>query len=188
MAVERGSDDDLLAAAVDDPEGFGRFYRRHAEAVLAYLLYRTRDAEQALELTAETFAAALVASPRYRPGPVPARGWLFGIANHKLADSRRRGRIEDSARCRIGLEPTTTDDAELDRVEELIDLARVEPPLELLLDDLPPRQREAVLARVVEERAYSEIASREGCSEPAARQLVSRGLARLGSLLRERRT
>jgi RNA polymerase sigma-70 factor (ECF subfamily) len=188
MARAGASDDDLLAAVADDPEAFGVFYRRHAEAVLGYLLYRTRSAEQALELTAETFAAALHACRRYRPGAVPARGWLFGIANHKLADSRRRGRVEDRARRRIGLERPGAHDEQLERVEELIDSERREPPLELLLAGLPPRQRGAVLARVVDEREYAEIALTEGCSEPAARQLVTRGLARLGALLREERT
>jgi RNA polymerase sigma factor (sigma-70 family) len=187
MAATGESDGELLAAAKEEPEAFGRFYRRHAEAVLAYLLYRTRDAEDAIELTAETFAAALVASGRFRPGPAPARGWLFGIANHKLADSRRRGRLEDRARRRLGLRWSPLVDERLERVEELIDLERGEPPIERLVADLPPRQREAVLARVVDERSYKEIAAGQEISEGAARQLVSRGLSRLAALAREGR-
>ena len=67
-------DDVLLAAAGEDAEAFGVFYRRHAAALLAYLAYRTRDAEEAVDPMAETFAAAFAARRRYPPGRVPARG------------------------------------------------------------------------------------------------------------------
>lgn len=48
------------------------------------------NAELALDLCAETFAAALEASPRYEHRPEPARGWhiikrigRFATANHR---------------------------------------------------------------------------------------------------------
>ena len=53
------SDDALPAAPRAEPEAFAVFYRRHVEALLAYFARRTRDAELAADLTAETFAAAL---------------------------------------------------------------------------------------------------------------------------------
>jgi hypothetical protein len=46
---------------------------------------------------------------------------LYGIAAHRLADSRRRGRVEDDARHRLALEPLAIDDEELARLEELAD-------------------------------------------------------------------
>jgi len=47
---------------------------------------RTGSAELAADLTAEVFAAALLAW-RQRAGPVlDERAWLFGIAQHKLVD------------------------------------------------------------------------------------------------------
>jgi RNA polymerase sigma factor (sigma-70 family) len=48
-----------------------------------------------------------------------------------------------------------------------------------LLEDLPPRQREAVRARVLFEREYADIAAELRCSEMVVRQQVSRGLTRL---------
>jgi RNA polymerase sigma factor (sigma-70 family) len=47
------------------------------------------------------------------------------------------------------------------------------------VDGLPPNERDAVRARVLNERAYSEIAIQLDCSESVIRQRVSRGLARL---------
>lgn len=89
MMSSTGHDDDLLTGfAAGDPEAFVAFYRRHLAAVLGYFLRRTGDAELTADLTAEVFAAALLAAERYRPGEEPALAWLYGIAAHKLADSR----------------------------------------------------------------------------------------------------
>ena len=54
-----------------------------------------------------------------------------------------------------------------------------------LLDELPPTQRDAVRARVLEGSDYHELATRLGCSEQVARQHVSRGLRRLRTQLQE---
>lgn len=47
-------------------EAFGVLYERRNELVLAFLLKRTRNPEVAMDLMAETFAAALVALLRAR--------------------------------------------------------------------------------------------------------------------------
>src|SRR5919201_2874434 len=89
------SDDELLASR--DPGSFEQFYRGHVDAILAFFAHRTRDAELAADLTAETFAAALAGRRRYRRKAGAADSWLFGIAYHKLADAQRRGGAGDSA-------------------------------------------------------------------------------------------
>jgi RNA polymerase sigma factor (sigma-70 family) len=187
VGLRQDSDEALLGATPDDPEAFGVFYRRHVRAVLAYLVYRTRSGEQAVELCAEVFAAALGSADRFCPGPVPPRGWLFGIANNKVAESRRRGALVDQARRRLGFEPIAVGEDNYQRVEELVDLERQELPLSVLVADLPEPQREAVLARVVEERTYRDIAEHQGVSEQVVRQRVSRGLSRLAVWSREER-
>ena len=59
-------DDELLARTAEDREAFGEFYDRHVRAVLSELRHRELRTEEALDLTAEVFAAALLASRRYR--------------------------------------------------------------------------------------------------------------------------
>ena len=49
------TDDELLSS--NDPEAFGVFYDRHVKALLGYFARRTYDAEEAADLTAETFAS-----------------------------------------------------------------------------------------------------------------------------------
>ena len=166
------TDEELLASA--GREAFGTFYDRHARAVLEYFARRTRDAEAAADLTAETFAAAIVARRRFHPGPLPAVAWLFGIANHKLADFQRRGRAEDRALLRLGVTRPRLGEEDAQLVALMADEVSMQ-----LLSELPEEERQAIQAHVLEGREYAEIAAAAVISEPAARMRVSRGLGRL---------
>src|SRR3954447_7625800 len=99
------SDDDLLTC--DESAAFGLFSERHVREVLGYMMRRTGDPETAADLTAETFAAAIVARRRFRPTGAPAGGWLFAIARRKLVDYQRRGYADERARRRLGMERRT---------------------------------------------------------------------------------
>jgi RNA polymerase sigma factor (sigma-70 family) len=179
----RLSDDELLRRTAGDREAFGVFYDRHVRAVLLDLRRRGLPADEALDLTAEVFAAALVASRRYRPGEAPARAWLLGIARNKVAHRHRRAATETAARRKLGMARLTYSDEALERVDELID---AEPSTYTNgAAALPPAEREAVVARVIEERGYEEIAAASGATPAAIRQRVSRGLAKLARLGRE---
>jgi RNA polymerase sigma factor (sigma-70 family) len=186
MKLEQLGDDELIAAGRTNPDAFGVLYDRHAEAVFAYLLRRTRRAQLAAELTAEVFAAAFESSRRFKPRAEPARAWLFAIANHRLSDSWRKQRAEDRARRRLGMRRLEFDDHQLERAEQVADARRAGDELWPLVNDLPPGEREAVLARVVSELSYAELAREFSTTEQALRQRVSRGLARLARLLPER--
>src|SRR4051812_46386014 len=167
------SDDELLGRTPKDPEAFGEFYARHETAVLGFMLRRTGEPELAADLTAETFAAALVSVRRYRPGPAPAAAWLYGIARNVLARSIKRRRVENRARRKLDMPPIALSDELLDRIERLGGDARVEQ----LLEKLVPEQAHAIRAHVIAEAPYPEIAAELRCSESVVRQRVSRGLA-----------
>ena len=87
----RLSDDELLRRTREDRQAFGELYDRHVRAVLADLRRRGLSTEEALDLTAEVFAAALIASGRYRPNEAPARAWLLGIARRCAGAPLRAG-------------------------------------------------------------------------------------------------
>jgi RNA polymerase sigma factor (sigma-70 family) len=178
-AEDPRNDDALLAATAGDPEAFAAFYRRHLRSVLAFFLHRTGRRDLAADLAAETFAAALQAVPRYRPGTGSAQGWLFAIASNKLADSARRGAVVDRSRRELGLPVRALTDPELERAEELIDAERLAANLGALLTELPAEQRAALEGRVVQERDYRELAAEWNCSEAVVRQRVARGLSAL---------
>ena len=173
------SDEDLLVAARREPEAFAVFYRRHLSPVLGFVHARTRDREVAADLTAEVFAAALGGAGTFRPRRGPARAWLYAIARNTITDSVRRGQVEDRARRRLGLRPLELTDDDLARVDELLDEARGHTPATDALAVLASDARDAVVARVVEEREYDEIATELRCSPSVVRKRVSRGLAEL---------
>lgn len=170
-------DAELLAKlAKGDDAAFAAIYRRYLPIVLRWCLRETRNREVASDLSAEVFATALIAARRYRPERGHAAAWLIGIARNKLRESRRRGRVENAARHRIGLERLAITDADLERVDELSSL---DEGMVARIRDLPEEQRVAIIGRVIEERPYNEIASELACSESVVRQRVSRGLKTL---------
>ena len=175
------SDADLLWSSAEDPEAFGAFYDRYEDAVLAFFMRAVGQAEQAVDLTAETFAAALESVASFRPALGSAKGWLFGIARHHLADAWQRGKVEDRARRRLGMAPLTLDDETL---EAICGLAQGAGPEALeLLSELPATQREAIQGHVLQERGYAELAVEMDCSQSVIRQRVSRGLRTLRARL-----
>lgn len=147
--------------------------------MLRYHYGQVGDAEVAADLTAETFAAALAGASRFRAHKGPAVAWLFGIARNTLAASRRRGRVEARARRRIGAAPLVLTDEVVERIEALSG------PALKLVEELPADQRDAVRARIVEDREYVDIAKDLRCSQEVVRKRVSRGLARLRDQLGE---
>ena len=168
------SDAELLAAALEDGKAFGEFYDRHVAWVLAFFRRRVFEPELALDLAAETFAGALASVAGFEPAVGDAHAWLFAIARHKLADAIRSRQVQDCARRALAMQPVAVDDETLATIERLAARGALE-----LLDELPPQQRQAVAARHLEGRGYTEIALELRCSESVVRKRVSRGLAAL---------
>jgi RNA polymerase sigma-70 factor (ECF subfamily) len=165
-----------------DAAGFAVFYDRHAEWVLAFARRRSPAAESAADVTAEVFAAALGARRRYRSDSPSAHAWLLAIATNKLNSALRSGYAERRARARLGMRPVEVVEDDVARIDALAEAAVVVE----LLEHLPADQRAAVVARVVDERDYEEIAVGEGVSEMVVRKRVSRGLAGLRRRWEER--
>jgi RNA polymerase sigma factor (sigma-70 family) len=179
MSYAERSDSELLLAARTCSEPFGVFYERHVASVLAFFRRRVLGPEEAFDLTAETFAAALASVPRFKPGPEPPRAWLFAIARHKLSEALRSSRIQNEARRALAMQPIQLDDEAMEILETMARAGAVE-----LLETLAPEQRDAIKAHHLEERGYAEIAVELRCSESVVRKRVSRGLAALEAQLR----
>ena len=148
--------------------------------MLAFFRRRVPGPEEAFDLAAETFAAALASVPRFQPGPEPPQAWLFAIARHKLSEALRSGRIQDEARRSLAMEPIQLDDEAI----EILEATATAPAIELL-ETLAADQREAIEAHHIEEHGYAEIAAGLRCSESVIRKRVSRGLAALNAQLRK---
>jgi RNA polymerase sigma-70 factor (ECF subfamily) len=169
----------LLRGTRRNAELFGQFFDRHYDNVLRFFWIRTADAEAAADLTAETFAAALEGLERFDETKGPAVAWLFGIADKKLRQLLRRGRVDRRARNRLRLDPVRFDEGGYERVEALRDIGAMVEPLTTALASLPQSVRRAVELRVLDQLEYATVARELGCTEGAARVRVSRGLKQI---------
>lgn len=164
-------DAELLTGGSED---FGRFYLRNEDPVLVFFLRRTASADLAADLAAETFARALEGRHSFDASRGEPSAWLFGIAKHVLGESVRKGRVQNAARRRIGLERLELDDQAIAHIEGLTGALATE-----ALGKLRADQRLAIEGRVLEEESYDQIATRLRCSTSVVRQRVSRGLRML---------
>lgn len=178
------SDAELLRATDGDAEAFGVFYDRHVDAVLSYFYRRTACPHTAADLTAETFASALLGRKRFKSEKGNARQWLFGIAKHQLSRRLRSERVSDRALRKLGVRTPALDDQALERIEQLVDATKHFNALSEALQKLPSGLADAVILRVGKDMSFAEVAKELGCSQGAARVRVSRGLGRLASVVR----
>jgi len=185
MADEQGrSDEELLAASIEEPALYLQFYDRHARDLLTFFARRTFDSRAAADLTAETAAEAFASRFRYADqGPGSAAAWLFTIARRQLGAFVRRRRVATAARQKLGVPRIELTSSDMERVEELMDLRAMARAIASAFESLRPADRQALTLRVIDGRSYLEVARAMGCSEQTARARVSRGLRRLATSL-----
>lgn len=169
----------LLVAVLAGDDSFAVLYRRFERPVLGFFMRATGKPDLAADLTAETFACALESIGSYDPAKGRADQWLFGIARNVLGKSYRRGRVEAAARERLGMPRLVLDDHAMETITRLI----ASDEATLALAKLPSEQRQAIEARVIGERNYTDIARELRCSEAVVRKRVSRGLRALRTRL-----
>ena len=139
-----------------------RLYDAEAARLRAWLWKQTGERETATDLTAETFAQALLSMGRHRGGD--ERAWLYGIARNLLAQHRRRSRLDDAARRKLRMPDRHWDEYDLGGSG---------------LDDLPAHEREALELHVIDDLPYDAVAKHLSISPGAARMRVHRALRRL---------
>ena len=167
--------------ARDDPTTFADVYLQYSDNVLRYFARRTFDPETAFDLMAETFAELFAHIDDFRgDSEEQGRAWMWTVARHQLYRWRERGVVERRSLERLDVPVATLGPAEYERIEELADLQRLRPLLDRALDELGDDQRSALRARIVDHRAYDEIASEAGVTAQVVRARVSRGLRRAG--------
>jgi RNA polymerase sigma factor (sigma-70 family) len=140
---------------------FELFYESHRGEVLAFLRRRA-GRERADDLFQETFLRALRAYERLEHGE-HLRAWVLTIAGNAVIDAARRERPT----AELAVEPSGED--ERSPLEELAPLT----------DDLPPKERAAVVLRYGYDLDYDTIGAALGSNEDAARQAASAGVRRL---------
>jgi RNA polymerase sigma factor (sigma-70 family) len=149
------------------PPPFQRFVDTHRDDVWRFLISSVGPTE-ADDCFQETFIAALRAYPRLHADS-NLRAWVLTIAHRKSLDAHR-------ARARRAL---PMEDVETVDTREAASSAPRDQALWGAVEELPARQRSAVVLRYVADLPHSEIAAAIGCSEEAARRSLHEGLTKL---------
>jgi RNA polymerase sigma factor (sigma-70 family) len=69
------------------------WYEAYGQAVYSYVRFHVASADEADDVTAETFLKVLAAEERFDPDRGEARVWIFHIAQNTLRDHHRRSRV-----------------------------------------------------------------------------------------------
>jgi DNA-directed RNA polymerase specialized sigma24 family protein len=173
--LERLSDAELLERTAHEARAFATFYCRHERLILRYLMRCCHEAEQTIDLAAETFARALEGAEHFDREGNGAAPWLLGIAHATFVASVRRGVVADHARRRLGCQPLVLDDDAVSRVE-----LRASLPIQQVLETLALAQRKAVIDLVADE---AEVEVRLRCSPQLLRSRARTGFGRLSQAL-----
>jgi RNA polymerase sigma-70 factor (ECF subfamily) len=143
---------------------FERIYRAHYRDVYRYVLAFTRSAEEAEEISADTFERAL---RTWQETPDPALPWLLLTARRKATDRWRRARRW--ARIALTLHPAERGDAGERRTEFWLWFGAVS---RLLTD----RQREVLVLRYQRDLTDADVGRIMGLSQSGVRSLAARAL------------
>lgn len=169
---------DGVAAIGRDRDALEAFYREHIEAVQRFVARRVESPEDAADLTAEVFLAAIHASRDYRGDAAVPRAWLYGIARRVGASHHRSTARALRAVRRIDARELLDDDG-TDRIVARIDSQRAARGVYLSLAALPKRQRAVVELVAVDGLSLTEAASALGISPGNARVHYHRARQRL---------
>ncbi|WP_283205320.1 sigma-70 family RNA polymerase sigma factor [Cupriavidus pauculus] len=169
---------DLFTGGLAGNQGaYAQFLTELATMLRGY--FRNRLPQQAgdvEDLTQEVLLAVHNARHTYLPGQ-PLTAWVHAIARYKLADHFRAHGRHDALN-----DP-------LDAAEDMAAASDLEPAqarrdLNLLLDQLPDRQRLPIVHVKLEGLSVSETAQMTGMSESAVKVGVHRGLKALAAMIR----
>lgn len=173
----------VAAAVIGERDAVDRVLRWVRPLVLRYCRARVGGQEKTFasadDVAQEICLAVLTALPSYRDQGRPFLSFVYGIASHKVADAHR-----NAARNRADLVPELPDTPELtEGPEGQVLQNEVTGRMAKLLHNLPERQREVLILRVVVGMSAEETAEAVGSTPGAVRVAQHRALSRLRSLL-----
>lgn len=192
-SVTRDAETEFITALkAEEPDAFEKLIDRYSDEIYGLLYRITEDAEEAGDLTQETFISAVKAVKGFR-GESELKTWLFRIA---LNHSRNRFRWWS----RRGKNITISLDAEIGEsgtpMSEMIGSSAATPEeaaisnerqreLAKALNELPEQFREAVILCDIEGMSYQEIADTLEINVGTVRSRIARGREELRRKLKD---
>ena len=161
--------DDRATARTFVEELFGL----HHHEIYSYLARMVRDDELAADLTQETFVKAYQALPRTAPD-LNLSAWLHRIASNACMDVLRRRKLIrwlpwETFDTNPGAEPAASDDPEGE-----INQAETSEEVQVILNKLSPKHRQALILKEFQGMSGDEIGEVMGLTRSAVKSLLFR--------------
>jgi RNA polymerase sigma-70 factor (ECF subfamily) len=157
------------------------WYETYGQAVYSYVRFHVASADEADDVTAETFLKVLAAEERFDPDRGEARVWIFRIAQNTLRDHHRRSRV----RRHTSLGAMRDLVADAPTAEERLLWEEEVSRLLSAVGELGARDREIIGLRYGSGMDTSAVAQILGVRESAVRTRLWRALGRLRVLLED---
>ncbi len=173
MSNDFAQEQQLIAAAQQNPEAFGAIYDLYFDRIYAYAYNHTGQHSDAEDVTAQAFKQAFENIGRFEWRGVPFGAWLYRIASNVITGQHRKRKptapFEEAIET-PGTGPTPEETFLTgERNEELLIHVR----------RLPEFQRQAIMLRFGQSLSYAEIAHVIDRTEGAVKQLIHRALVTL---------
>jgi RNA polymerase sigma factor (sigma-70 family) len=151
----------------------------HEEALVRYLTRCWPNAGEIVDLRQDTYVRVYEAAAKVRPQS--PKSFLFTTARHLMTDRLRRQRIVaiDAVGDLEALNVTVEELSPEDRANAHQELRR----LAEAIDDLPPRCREAVWMRRVDDLPQKEVAARLGVTQKTVEKHIMKGMQLLAEAM-----
>jgi RNA polymerase sigma factor (sigma-70 family) len=166
-----------------EPESLDSWFKHHIlvheEALVRYLARCWPNPADIVDLRQDTYVRVYEAAAKSRP--VAPKSFLFTTARHLMTDRFRRQRI-------VAIDAVGDLEALNVTVEELSPEERASAHQELrrlaeAIDGLPPRCREAVWMRRVDDLPQKEVAARLGVTQKTVEKHIMKGMQLLAEAM-----
>lgn len=168
-----------IDAARKNPAKFAPLYNRYYARILGFVYQRVETKDDAYDITAQTFIAALENIGKYKSLGVPFSAWLFRIALNELSSYYRKSKVRQS----INIDDTQVVDVLIELGEE--NSAITDARLMKAMQQLDASEIQLLEMRFFDKRPFKEVCDVLNISETAAKARVYRLLERLKTIYTE---
>lgn len=170
------SDQQLMLQVADgDLEAYGELVRRHQQTAWRVAYRLLGDPAEAEDAAQQAFLKIFEAASRYRPTAAFST-YLYRVVTRHCLD-----RMEKKKPLYVDELPPCKDDRQGPRA--LLESRQRRRQIRESIEELPRRQRTAIVLFHFEGLSYDEIAESMECSRKAVERLLARGRSRLASVL-----
>lgn len=167
----------LAAYRQGDQNAFMSLYDMYAEMLLNYGLCITSDKELVKDCVQDVFIKLISKSQDFQVTKVTSY-LLISLRNRLLDEFRRKNYMTETAVEDIRISSTTVEDVENSYILDESSLNNVR-KVQILMDELTPRQRQVFTLYYIEQRKYEDICDIMQMNYHSVRNLVHRGMLKL---------